>query len=55
MRRFRMVIVQVRSQMVSNYNVIGHSRFEKILLHVARQACPQCDRGLAQQAFEFVS
>ena len=55
MRRFRMVVVQVRSQMVSNYNVIGHSRFEKILLHVARQVCPQCERGLAQQAFEFVS
>ena len=29
MRRFRMVVVQVRSQMVSNYNVLGHSRFEK--------------------------
>jgi hypothetical protein len=36
-----MVVVQVRSQMVSNDNVPGHSRFEKILLHVAREVRPQ--------------
>ena len=34
--------------MVSNYEVLGHGRFEKILLHVARQVCPQRKRGLAQ-------
>ncbi|HXN69309.1 MAG TPA: hypothetical protein VN926_16870 [Bradyrhizobium sp.] len=50
-----MVVVQVRSQMVSNYNFASHSRFEKALLHVARQVRPQCEHGLAQQAFEFVS
>ena len=55
MRRFRMVVVQVRSQMVSNYNVPGYSRLENALLHVAREVCPQCERGLTQQAFEFVS
>jgi hypothetical protein len=55
MRRFRMVVVQVRSQMVSNYNFVSHSRFKKALLHVARQVRPQCERGLAQQAFKFVS
>jgi|SRR5580704_11907338 hypothetical protein len=55
MRRFRMVVVQVRSQMVSNYNFVSHSRFEKALLHLARQVRPQCERGLAQQAFKFVS
>jgi hypothetical protein len=55
MRRFRMVVVQVRSQMVSNYNFAGHGRFENFLLHVARKVRPQYERGLAQQAFEFVS
>jgi hypothetical protein len=55
MRRFRMVIMQVRSQMVSNYNFPGHGRFEKVLLHLAREVRPQCEHGLAQQAFEFVS
>jgi hypothetical protein len=40
MRRFRMVVVQVRSQMVSNDNVAGHSGFEKALLHVAREVRP---------------
>jgi hypothetical protein len=37
-----MVVVQVRSQMVSNNNVPGHSRFEKALLYVARELRPQC-------------
>ena len=55
MRRFRMVVVQVRSRMVSNYNFPGHGRFEKVLLHLAREVRLQCERGLAQQAFEFVS
>lgn len=55
MRRFRMVIVKVRSQMVSSNNVPAHSRFEKALLHVAREVRPQSKRGLAQKAFEFVS
>jgi hypothetical protein len=41
--------------MVSNDNFPGHSRFKESLLHVAREVRPQCDRGLAQQAFEFVS
>ena len=33
-----MVVVQVRSQMVSNYDVPGHGCFEKIFLHVARRS-----------------
>jgi hypothetical protein len=33
MRRFRMVIVQVRSQMVSKDDVSGHGCFQKLLLH----------------------
>jgi hypothetical protein len=36
MRRFRMVVVQVRSQMVSNYDIPGHGCLEAIFLHVAR-------------------
>src|SRR3984893_12038556 len=28
----------------------GHGRFEKVLLHLAREVRPQCERGLAQQA-----
>jgi hypothetical protein len=48
-----MVEVQVRSQMVSNDDFACHSRLEKTLLHVAGQVRPQCERGLAQQAFEF--
>ena len=32
MRRFRVVDVQVRSQMASNYSIPGHSLFEKLLL-----------------------
>ena len=36
MRGFRMVVMQVRSQMVSNYDVLGHGCFEKIFLHLAR-------------------
>lgn len=54
MRRFRMVIVQVRSQMVSKDDFSGHGLFEKAFLHVARQVRPQRKRGAAQQAFEFV-
>jgi hypothetical protein len=40
MRHFRMVVVQVRSQMVSNYNVPGHSRLEKaqLLLLIADES-----------------
>ena len=49
-----MVIVKVRSQMVSSNNVPAYSRFEKALLHVAREVRPQSKRGLAQKAFEFV-
>ena len=30
-----------------------HSGFEKVLLHIAREVRPQCERGLAQQAFEL--
>jgi hypothetical protein len=41
--------------MVSYYNFASHGGFEKALLHVARQVRPQGKRGLAQQAFEFVS
>jgi len=55
MRRFRMVVVQVRSQMVSDYNFPAHGRFEKALLHVSREVRPQGERGLPQEAFEFVS
>ena len=47
--------MQVRSQMVSNYDVLGHGCFEKIFLHLARLVRPQCERGFAQQAFEFMS
>jgi len=36
MRRFRMVVVQVRSQMVSNYDIPGYGCLETIFLHVAR-------------------
>jgi hypothetical protein len=54
MRRFRMVIVQVRSQMVSQDDFPGYGLFEKALLHVAWQVRPQGERGPAQQAFEFV-
>jgi hypothetical protein len=50
-----MVVVQVQSQMASNYNVPGHSGFEKVLLYVAREVRPQCERRLAQQAFELES
>jgi hypothetical protein len=35
MHRFRMVIVQARSQVVSNYYVSGHGCFEKPLPGVA--------------------
>ncbi|MBR1215998.1 hypothetical protein [Bradyrhizobium sp. JYMT SZCCT0180] len=55
MRRFRMVVVQVRRQMFSDYNVTGHSGFEQVLLHVARKLRPQCEHGLAQQALELES
>ncbi|MBR1226824.1 MULTISPECIES: hypothetical protein [unclassified Bradyrhizobium] len=55
MSRFRMVVVQVRRQMFSDDNVPGHSGFEKVLLHVAREVRPQCERGLAQQALELES
>ena len=55
MHRFRMVIVQVRSQVVSNYYVPSHGHFEKSLLHVAREVRPQCEHGSPQQAFKFVS
>ncbi len=55
MRRFRMVVVQVRSQVISNYRVLAYGRFEKRFLHVAREIRPQRERGPAQQAFEFVS
>jgi hypothetical protein len=54
MRRFRMVIVQIRSQVVSKDNFPGYGLFEKALLHVAWQVRPQRKRGPAQQAFEFV-
>ena len=30
-----MVVVQIRRQVFPDYNVPGHSRFEKVLLHVA--------------------
>ena len=43
-----MVIVQVRSQMVSGYNVLGYSRFEKGRLYITREVRPQCERGLTQ-------
>ena len=43
-----MVVVQVRSQMVSNDNFPCHSSFEKALLHVAREVGPQYERGFAQ-------
>ena len=54
MRRFRMMIVQVRSQMVSKDDFPGHGLFEKALLHVAWKVRPQSERGPAQQAFELV-
>ena len=54
MRRFRMVIVQVRSQMVSQDNFAGHGLFEKALLHIAWKVRPQRKCGPAQQAFKFV-
>jgi len=54
MRRFRMVVVQVQSQMVSKDNFPRHSLFEKTLLHVAWKVRPQNKRSPAQQAFEFV-
>jgi hypothetical protein len=50
-----MMVVQIRRQMFSNYSVPGHSRFEKALLHLAREVRPQRERGLAQQAFKLVS
>ncbi len=50
-----MVVVQVQSQMASHYIVPGHGGFEKLLLHVASKVRPQCERGLAQQAFELES
>lgn len=50
-----MVVVQVRRQMFSHSNVTGHSGFEQVLLHVAREVRPQCERGLAQQALELKS
>ena len=41
MRRFRMMVVQVRSQTISNDNVVpGHRRFEEVLLHVAGKVRP---------------
>jgi hypothetical protein len=46
MRRFRMMVMQVRRQMVSNDGIPGHSRFEKCLLHVAGKVRPQCERRL---------
>ena len=46
MRRFRMVVVQVRSQMVSNYNVPGYSRLENVLLHVAREVAHNASAAL---------
>ena len=55
MHRFRMVIVQVRSQVGSNDYVSGDGRFEKPLLQAAREVRPQSEHGSAQQAFEFVS
>ena len=49
-----MVIVQVRSQMVSKDDFSCHGPFEKAFLHVAWKVRPQRERGPAQQAFEFV-
>jgi hypothetical protein len=49
-----MVIVQVRSQMVSNGEFATDSRFEEKFLHVPREIRPQCERGLTRQAFELV-
>jgi hypothetical protein len=49
-----MVVVQVRSQMVSKDNFPRHGLLEKALLHVAWKVRPQGERGPAQQAFEFV-
>lgn len=40
MRRFRMMVVQVGSQVVSNDCVPGHGGFEKSFLHVAGEVRP---------------
>ena len=48
MRRSRMVVVQVGSQMVSDDIVTGRGHFEKVFLHVAGKVRPQGERGLAQ-------
>jgi hypothetical protein len=49
-----MVIVQARSQMVSNDEFVTHSGFEEKFLHVPGKIRPQCECGLPKQAFKLV-